>query len=978
MRRILPIPLALFFMAQPAMAQDYIYKVRQHRIAPSKSSNHIRSFERDAYGMIWATTDDGLVRFDGFRFDRFREGAPPLGLREDALRSSCIHGGILYAGDSRGIQAYDLSNYGPKRLEGIPAEGSPANRITVDREGRIWWYSADGFLNRYAKGRLDRREVGIFNCQALAESDGAIWMAARERHLAVDTGSLSILTDSVYKAANINANFVTPPDGGLQLLCLGRLIRLQRGISQGNAVEESLSQVTHIVYGNGGRFLVQNKNLVVHQYMSGGRLRQDTVPLGIDVPFYISDIRNYGNHLVVGTSLGLVLVDYRINLFNPIRSTLIEGVGLYDDPRGIAEDSTRYYLSGYQYLVAYDKTRQRSEILNSEGLLSHGIAKDGDTLWIASEGNGLIAFDLKSRRYQRITKDTLYKNRFLITLAPWGERLVIGGYQNLMYFDKRTRRFEYPPIRYNALDVSASMVKKIEPIGTDSCLLGTDMGVFLIDRDFKVLRQYKYAPGEEYGPADRVNDIVRVADGSFWVATYEGLNHYDIRGKLLKRLTRNDGLAGNVVASLALDGYGFIWAGTYDGLSKVNPVSREVVNYFKEDGLPDNEFNHSSVLRASSGEVLLGTVSGFIRFYPGTLGRQRESAERIGISRIDYGSRNGQSTVYNPYSLGDTVIRIGKDLSYAKLHFFSNPLQTQENPTYEYMIEGVHSEWLNMGSQPVLYLDNARAGSYRLRVRFISGSGSKAVLERSFPIVVEQYFYTRPWFYALLFALLLSLLLLYIRSNIVRQRNLRELRMELAQDLHDEIGGYITGITMNVDLLRKDLNTQNPYMRTIGLLGRKALFALKDGLWSLDTKSDNAQELWDRIKSITKDTLEPLDMGYRFKQVEGLEGIGLSIMEKRNLVYIAKECLTNAIKHGDGGFVNLEWEVREGIHSIRIWNRVGKEPSASERGGHGLLNIENRMMRIGGRMGMANEKGIFTVTLKLDFLHDKIGNRRRQ
>jgi signal transduction histidine kinase len=119
-------------------------------------------------------------------------------------------------------------------------------------------------------------------------------------------------------------------------------------------------------------------------------------------------------------------------------------------------------------------------------------------------------------------------------------------------------------------------------------------------------------------------------------------------------------------------------------------------------------------------------------------------------------------------------------------------------------------------------------------------------------------------------------------------------------------------------------------------------------------------------------------MGYRFKQVEGLEGIGLSIMEKRNLIYIAKECLTNAIKHGDGGFVNLEWEVRSGIHSMRIWNRVGKDPSAAERGGHGLLNIANRMKRIGGRMERTNENGIFTVTLKLDFLHDKIGNRRRQ
>jgi len=742
--------------------------------------------------------------------------------------------------------------------------------------------------------------------------------------------------------------------------------------------DRSIDQVTHVVYGKGGRFLVVNRNLLLHQYLSAGRLRQDTVRLVNDLPLMITAIQSHDNRLILGTTQGLFLVDYRSNLFNPIRSTLIEGVGLYDDPRGIMEDASNYYLSGYQFLVAYDKVRRRSEILNSEGLLSHGIVKEADTLWIASEGKGLLLFDLSKRRYRRLTMDTTYRNMFLITLSLWGERLMIGGYQNLFFFNKRTRRFEYPKILHEGMEVSSTMVKKIEPLGSDSCLIGTDRGVFLIDSRFKVLRHFRSPPGDHPGEADRVNDILVARDGSIWVASFDGILHYARDGRFLERLTRNDGLAGNIVAVLTVDNEGYIWAGTYEGLSRINPASREIVNYFKEDGLPDNEFNHSSVLRASTGEILMGTVRGFIRFNPVSLKRKQDGTDSIRISRIDYGSAKGEVSVFNPFNLPDTVIRIGKNVSYAKLHFFSDPLYTTENSTYEYRIEGIHPNWLSLGAIPVLYLDNARAGNYDLLVRFISGSGSMDVRERRFRIVVEQHFYTRPWFYALLFGLLLSMILLYIRSNIIRQRNLRELRMELAQDLHDEIGGYITGITMNVDLLRKDLDIQNPYMRTIGQLGRKAIFALKDGLWSLDTKSDNAQELWDRIKTITKDSLEPLDMGYRFKQTEGLDSIGLSIIEKRNLIYIAKECLTNAVKHGDSGFVNLEWDTSEGIHRIVIWNRISPEPSKSDHGGHGLHNISNRMKRIGGRMEANSENGIFTVTLKLDFLHDKTGYRRRQ
>jgi ligand-binding sensor domain-containing protein len=89
--------------------------------------------------------------------------------------------------------------------------------------------------------------------------------------------------------------------------------------------------------------------------------------------------------------------------------------------------------------------------------------------------------------------------------------------------------------------------------------------------------------------------------------------HFSSSGQLLKKMTRREGLAGNIVASLAMDNDGNIWAGTFDGLSRIDPVNMEVSNYFREDGLPDNEFNHSSILKAGSGEIVMGTVSGFIR-----------------------------------------------------------------------------------------------------------------------------------------------------------------------------------------------------------------------------------------------------------------------------------------------------------------------------------------------------------------------------
>jgi hypothetical protein len=474
-----------------------------------------------------------------------------------------------------------------------------------------------------------------------------------------------------------------------------------------------------------------------------------------------------------------------------------------------------------------------------------------------------------------------------------------------------------------------------------------------------------------------VNDILPARDSSLWVGTYDGLVHFSPSGSVLHKFTRSEGLSGNIVASLAMDDDGYIWVGTFDGLSRISPANMEIINFFREDGLPDNEFNHSSILKARSGEIVMGTVSGIIRFDPASFRASVRKMDTIRISKVVYGTDRGDSVAYHTEMDNGSPIRIGKDIPYARLYFFNNPAYTPENSIYEYKIEGIHPNWVSMGSIPFLQLDNAKTGKYTLRVRIISGSGSFDIIEKSYPLIVEQYFYTTGWFYALLFGALLGLFFLYLRSIFMREKTLRQLRMELAQDLHDELGGYLTGITMNMDLMQKNSARSAHYQQTISQLGKKALFALKDGLWSLDTKSDNAQKLWDRIKSITKETLEPMDIGYRFTQPDGLEDISLTILEKRNLLYACKECLTNAIKYGNGDVVNFEWNLADGSHSISVWNRIGDGNAPADQTGYGLQNIRARMQRIHGDMRTDVSGGVFRIILKLNFFHDSIRHYRR-
>jgi hypothetical protein len=428
------------------------------------------------------------------------------------------------------------------------------------------------------------------------------------------------------------------------------------------------------------------------------------------------------------------------------------------------------------------------------------------------------------------------------------------------------------------------------------------------------------------------------------------------------------------VASLALDARGGLWAGTYEGLSRIDTSNGRIENFFKADGLPDDEFNHSSVHVARSGDIFMGTISGFIRFDPNMSSRSSGLQQRIRISRAEYGYGEDVSVHLDFPFLNTETLRIGPDVKYLKLHFYADPVQISEQSIYEYRIDGVHERWMKMGPSPTLHIDNARSGKYKLHVRFISGTGSDEIIEQSFPLVVEQYFYTRPAFYTAIIGTMLIFIILYVRAILVRDRRLMEVRQELAADLHDEVGGYLTGLLMKIDIMTKGAMSREYQLVNLRNLASKAIFGLKDGLWSLDTKTDNAQQLWDRFRRIAQESLEPLDIPYRFSGVQGLSNVPLMLIEKRNMLFTLKECLNNAIKHGDGKGVWFDWKIGgDGTHTIIVRNGVRSGDDADESEGLGLDNMQRRIRRIRGALVTYHREGLFTVEININLRHDKIG-----
>jgi hypothetical protein len=121
-----------------------------------------------------------------------------------------------------------------------------------------------------------------------------------------------------------------------------------------------------------------------------------------------------------------------------------------------------------------------------------------------------------------------------------------------------------------------------------------------------------------------------------------------------------------------------------------------------------------------------------------------------------------------------------------------------QKTTYEYKVNGIHAEWIKMGNSPTVYLDNYRKGKYDLQIRAITGKGSMNIITKKFVVIVDEYFYKTPLFYGVLFLTFFLLVFLYLLLYIKRNKKIVEIRQLIAQDLHDEIGSYLTGMNMNI------------------------------------------------------------------------------------------------------------------------------------------------------------------------------------
>ncbi len=298
------------------------------------------------------------------------------------------------------------------------------------------------------------------------------------------------------------------------------------------------------------------------------------------------------NRLWVGTSVGVLEVDTAsrnlVNTFTREQGLANEYVfGMHIDSQG-----NRWFGTNGGGISRYSPAQEWKTFFPMHGLADYWVytfAEQADgTLWIGTWA-GLNKYDPKTETFHTYLKELV--NEWVYGLDVDSEQRVwIGTEGGVNMFDGKTWSTWTHADGLGAENEQGLSASTNTGLGTRS---RHDLSILSMDQ-------------ETYNP-NYIFSLLVAKDDGVWAGTWGGgVSRFD--GKVWENYSTKNGLAGNIVYSVAQDEKGGMWFGTNAGLSYFD--GKDWYTFTQSDGLLDN--NIYAVTTASQGQVWVGSRSGVV------------------------------------------------------------------------------------------------------------------------------------------------------------------------------------------------------------------------------------------------------------------------------------------------------------------------------------------------------------------------------
>lgn len=446
-----------------------------------------------------------------------------------------------------------------------------------------------------------------------------------------------------------------------------------------------------------------------------------------------------------------------------------------------------------------------------------------------------------------------------------------------------------------------------------------------------------------------VRSLAEDAQQNIWVGTDKGLYVYNPAGKLLKIISVEMGLLNDCIyALLPVEKEAAIFASSNFGLSYV-ALDGKIINYTKESGLQENEFNTGAAIKTAHGKFYFGGVNGITSFYPTALSSIKDTPV-LNVTRFII-----NDSLYNfPSFMHNDSVRLNYAQNHIQMDFSASGLFNANEYEYTYRLIGFEQKW-QMTHQPTEIKYVLEPGTYLFEINCRPIFSSDNSIKRIITIIISP-----PWWQTFWFRILLALMIITAVAFIVQQyfhkkfqKKLSALKLQheiqlererISRDLHDNLGAYAAAIASNVATIKPSENgKEENIFQQLKNNSQSIISQLNDTIWALNKEAISLTAVSDRFKVFLQ-KIQPNYPGIHITVEENiLNDEKLSPTNALHLFRIMQEAVNNALRHSTCTKICIEiisddhWKV-----IIRDDGSGMKNIQQTTSGGNGLLNIRKR------------------------------------
>ena len=446
-------------------------------------------------------------------------------------------------------------------------------------------------------------------------------------------------------------------------------------------------------------------------------------------------------------------------------------------------------------------------------------------IWIGTFGSGLDKFDRKTGQLTHYTHDpnnpkSLSDNTIASIYEDHLGTLWIGTFSGgLNKFNRETGQFTHYTYDPNDLtSLSDNLAFSIYEDQSGTLWIGGygQGGLNKFNRETENFTRYQHETNEPNSLSyDRIDAIYEYPAGTLWIGTFGGgLDKFDIATETFTHYTDKEGLPNNSVVGILSDDEGNLWLSTGKGLSKFNPKTETFRNYDVSDGLQGNEFDGvKAYLKSKTGEMFFGGLNGFNAFYPAQV---QDNPHIPPIVITDFKKFNESVKLDRSISVTKEIKLSYKD-DFFSFEFAALDYTNPQKNKYAYKLEGFDKDWIYSGNRRYASYTNLDGGTYIFRVKGSNNDGVWNEEGTAIKIIITPPPWKTWWAYSFYILALVTAVYGYVqwKTNIQAKENalLRENERKLNQILE--------AIPVGIRVLDTDAKTIYINQSGLQLLGRE-------------------------------------------------------------------------------------------------------------------------------------------------------------